>query len=465
MRRVRLVGLAGIVTLGVLVSCVPPASVKPKPAATRTPVTAAKPKPTLKPKPSVKPLIASTLPDWTTPQADSAMTGSNPAEKTITAATISRLTEQWRAPNPAYVGYVTTPLVSKGLVVYSESFVRDVTTDPDQFSQEDVTRVAAYDLMSGTRRWAVIVTGVERLTGITDNVALTAGQSRGGAFIHAFDLATGRKVWSWVNPDEVDTREPILAQGRLVVPGGEDAYVLDPATGHQLFTLSCTEADGIYCPFGANAGIAAEGSKIFAGGRQMSATVQFAASSGSRQIIVPPVRYTTFSYSPMVHDGVLYVTQSASPQSQATGQVSAYKLAGCTTASCPPLWSVLVPEYLARLAYADGTVFARGQHSVRALDAATGRQLWTSGSPFGFDSSVYPAVVVAGGLVYINSGHTLSAYRATGCGAATCEPLWTQTFPGQIDPSYYDAQMSPPVITGGRLIFADTNGLHVLGLG
>jgi outer membrane protein assembly factor BamB len=58
---------------------------------------------------------------------------------------------------------------------------------------------------------------------------------------------------------------------------------------------------------------------------------------------------------------------------------------------------------------------------ITAYDAATGRKLWTGpghGTP-----------VVAGGRVFAESGLSVVALDAAGCGRATCSPLWRRTFP------------------------------------
>ena len=66
----------------------------------------------------------------------------------------------------------------------------------------------------------------------------------------------------------------------------------------------------------------------------------------------------------------------------------------------------------------DGKLYAfRGS----GCGQSTCQPLWTGslGTP-AFDSS--PAI--AGGMVFIGSAHSLSAFTAAGCGSSVCQPLW-----------------------------------------
>jgi len=78
-----------------------------------------------------------------------------------------------------------------------------------------------------------------------------------------------------------------------------------------------------------------------------------------------------------------------------------------------------------------GTLFAASgdQDRLVAYDAATGAQRWRGDM---YEEGLKPAV--ANGLVYTVLRDGLRVYDAEGCGATTCTPLWTATFPPVPDP-------------------------------
>ena len=82
--------------------------------------------------------------------------------------------------------------------------------------------------------------------------------------------------------------------------------------------------------------------------------------------------------------------------------------------------------------------------------AATCEPLWTATTGGDIDSS--PAV--ANGVVYVGSeDNKLYAFDADGCGAATCRPLWTATTGGNVD-------SSPAVANGVVYVGSDDNKLY-----
>ena len=70
---------------------------------------------------------------------------------------------------------------------------------------------------------------------------------------------------------------------------------------------------------------------------------------------------------------------------------------------------------------------------------------WTA--PISTADSSSPAV--ANGVVYIGDNHTVDAYNAGGCGAATCSPLWTAPVTG--------AFFASPVVVNGMVFQGETS--------
>jgi hypothetical protein len=175
------------------------------------------------------------------------------------------------------------------------------------------------------------------------------------------------------------------------------------------------------------------------------------------------------SGSPAIANGVLYL---------ANGTLYAFDAAGSANCSgtpkvCAPLWTAAMPggpTYSAP-AVADGVVYVGTSLSgLYAFDAAgsancsaaatakTCAPLWTASIPSGVDGT--PAV--AGGVVYVASGGTLSAFAAArpqncpGTGAArTCtrEPLWTSAASNR-------AAVASPTVANGVVYVSSIGGVY-----
>lgn len=148
----------------------------------------------------------------------------------------------------------------------------------------------------------------------------------------------------------------------------------------------------------------------------------------------------TTAVSPVLADGGTSVFT-------ATNVGTVYAVDGVTGAV---LWSVPMGAGVnASPALANGVLYVPvADGRLVALDAATGATLWTgsTGSAIG----VQPAV--AGGVVFTGSGDgSLHAYGAAGCGAATCEPLWTAS-------TGTSAITGAPAVSNGQLYVGTGDG-------
>jgi outer membrane protein assembly factor BamB len=147
--------------------------------------------------------------------------------------------------------------------------------------------------------------------------------------------------------------------------------------------------------------------------------------------------------APAVVKGVVYVG--------ANTNLYAFTASGCGAASCQPLWhgalsnfvssSPAVANGVAYITSADGT-FSAFSTSSRAL-------LWTAGIGT-FDNS---SAAVANGVVYVGAHGVLQAFKASGCSAATCKPLWTAPNPGGGNETD-----SSPAVADGTVYIGQWNG-------
>lgn len=113
------------------------------------------------------------------------------------------------------------------------------------------------------------------------------------------------------------------------------------------------------------------------------------------------------------------------------GELGAVRAVDCGASGCHEAWSVpfddgpLGPPVVTH----SGDVVvrnARGQLSV--IDGGTHTVEWTAdlGEP-----TYMPLAANASHIVVAGNDGTLAAFPATGCGAPTCEPLWTATLPAE----------------------------------
>jgi outer membrane protein assembly factor BamB len=103
------------------------------------------------------------------------------------------------------------------------------------------------------------------------------------------------------------------------------------------------------------------------------------------------------------------------------GRIYAFAVAGCGQRTCQPLWvagqsgTIYNPPLVV-----GNTVLVGSTDSVSAYRADTGAPLWRH--------QVGPSpmfLAAADGVVYTTVAGWLSAFDADGCGAPTCDPLWS----------------------------------------
>jgi hypothetical protein len=163
---------------------------------------------------------------------------------------------------------------------------------------------------------------------------------------------------------------------------------------------------------------------------------------------------------PTVADGRVFVPNRL--------RLNAYALEGCGAMTCAPLWSTsltpggrvvgpAVAEGGQVFVLADVTINGDSTIELIAVNGRSGAVLWrTNLDADRSQLNDQPWIAAAGGTVYVVTpgslpgSNLLRAFRAGGCGAATCPPLWTATISGF---------PSPPVVAGG-VVYVGTDG-HV----
>jgi len=160
-----------------------------------------------------------------------------------------------------------------------------------------------------------------------------------------------------------------------------------------------------------------------------------------------------FQRPPSVAYGLAYV-------SDIEHSVYAFNSTGCGSPMvCTPIWkfssSGQFNDFNGTPAAVNNVVYvAAADGKLYALNATTGALLWAGLLPAGESPGT---VSVAGGVAYVTAlnPHTgldgaLYAFNATGCGAATCNPLWS-TGPLALD-------LHGPVVANGSVFIGSYDG-------
>ncbi|WIG60132.1 MAG: hypothetical protein OJF49_002880 [Ktedonobacterales bacterium] len=132
-----------------------------------------------------------------------------------------------------------------------------------------------------------------------------------------------------------------------------------------------------------------------------------------------------FTYGVTVADGLVFVAKDDT--------LYAFNLTGCGSISCNPEWTYVETggSILDLPAVANGVVYVADSTtlgwSVAAIDEHKGTLSWKDPIATGFGTST-PVIDNGDLIVNTNSssqGGMLYGFSASGCGAATCAPLWT----------------------------------------
>ena len=192
-------------------------------------------------------------------------------------------------------------------------------------------------------------------------------------------------------------------------------------------------------------------------GSQQTGVFAFAADGCGRKRCDPLWQGETNGYvinSPAVANGVVYVGSES-------GDLLAFDADGCGAATCEPLWTAP----LSGPVYDTSPVVWRGKVYVTSFDAFPNSFLYAFDAGGCGEDGLRPAVAghrrelpqlipaIAYGTVYLGSGDgVMLAYRARGCGHATCSPIrsYNAAGPG-------GTVESPPMVANGVVYVGENN--------
>lgn len=164
----------------------------------------------------------------------------------------------------------------------------------------------------------------------------------------------------------------------------------------------------------------------------------------------PPAAYNGILYTGSGYAGIdLYAYNPA------TGAML-WKGAGITGGTSGSAHTPAVAGGVSYSASSDGHLYAYSTtvSSARCsgVPPVTCKPLW-SGAITGAGSNDQSSPVVSGGVVYVAAGYNLYAFKAGGCGAAVCRPLWVSAG-STLDGS------STPAVSGGVIYIGGVSGLY-----
>lgn len=403
--------------------------------------------------------------DWAQFRGSSELTGTNASESAIGSSTVAKLRPRWVASVANKDALMQSPAVVGG-----QLFVGGSDGNLYAFNAKGCGAATC------TPEWAAATGGAINDTPTVSNGEVFVG-SAGGLYV--FDasgcgLPTCQALWRGRTNGPVVYSSPTVADGMVYVGTEQDTrlYALR-ASGCGAPTCAPT---WIGTDFATNTGV--DGTAAVADGlvyihANDPYLYAFNATGCGAQTCPPLWKGDTHTdgedeSSAAVSGGYVFVAGGECDQGDCG--LFVFPASGCGQSICQPAW-VDLPTigFLSSPAVANGIVyFTAGTDQVYAFDArgcgaaVCTEPLWTGGSlgdGGGFGSS--PAV--AGGLVFFRSDAsgqsigTIFAYRATGCGAASCEPVWTANAGG-------DAGSSPAVSNGMVFVGGTDSIVHAYAL-
>jgi outer membrane protein assembly factor BamB len=361
------------------------------------------------------PARATASPSW--PQFGYAAThnGFNPGEHILTRTNVPQLSLLWQRPlGPAAID--GTPVVSDGRV----------------FVATGESGLSALSARDGSVLWTADV-GLPHASTLTPAVSggfvvAVGGLTSAGGVVAAFDNHTGQLRWKMPIPGSVGFSTPVAYGGRIFVTSGRTFYSLSATTGAVLWssTLAGDPDNAIQEPVAVSDG----GRYII--GVTWDGCVYAVRGSNGELVWRSSFSADEHSGAVAISGGIGYVTeyQEASGSRVYAFQVSTGRVVWSQPSGTDVVWVTptvgngvvfvgswdfhmraydartgavrwVVPvsdEVWSSAALANGVLYSATESSFFALDARTGRQLFSTS--LGTRSS--PAV--AGGRVYIGSG-------------------------------------------------------------
>jgi eukaryotic-like serine/threonine-protein kinase len=371
------------------------------------------------------PAAAGTSPPASWPQSrfDAAHSGFNPRERVLSPTSVARLRVAWRR-------LVGGPVPTGPSVVGERLYV-----------SSDNRRVHAFDTASGRRIWSA------RLPGRPSSPAVSGGRVFvvvEDGFVYALAAGTGRRLWR-VSISSAEgggwPAAPTVADGVVYTMGISDGVTaLEARTGRRLWQHA-VECFG--CP------VAVSGRQVYIGGdvttdgvRQPARMYALDRTTGatvwSTEIAGLPF------WTPAVSGNRVFLASATEANRVKTFRLEAFDIADGRTQWSVPIGESRVYTFAAPAVAGSRIVVPSPSGDLVAHDVTTGRQLWRAPLPVG---SSAPAI--ANGVVYVGAGNGIVyAFRLR-----NGQRLWSAKLGRSLD--------SPPTVVNGAVYVGSEDGAVV----
>jgi outer membrane protein assembly factor BamB len=347
---------------------------------------------------------------------DSAHSGVQTWEPSLTKTSVPGLAVKWRFPTAAAV--TGGPAVANGILYVGS---------------QDGT-LYARDAGTGKTRWSYATGGPITSTPAVDTNRVFV-YSTGGVF-YALNATTGALVWKRSIGADSDS-SPVTANGIVYVGTNYDGnlYAFNEATGAMLWNFPTS---GLLDSPAVSNGIVYVGSHdghLYAVNATTGAQV-WARFTG--EII---------DSSPTVSGGEVYVGTKAGTLYAVDASTGSVTWSWSSLSASPPDGS---PMRSSPAAYGGLVFIADDYGRVYGIDAVTGTRKWTA--PIGYDVRSSPAV--ANGVLYIGTG--VDYWQVDALNTSTGAVIWSHATSGELD--------SSPAVSNG-MVYAGSYDQYVYAFG
>ncbi len=331
----------------------------------------------------------------------------NPYERALTPVNVAMLAQAWKANTGGSIG--SAPTVANGIVYINSSSGKMYAISAGTGEVLWNKPIGSYDFGNAP----TVANGVVYMGGFDHK-------------LYALDSETGATLWTAPTGGRIGS-SPTLANGVIYI-GSDDGtlYAFDAATGATRWSV----------PTGSfiRSSPAVANGVVYVGSDDNNL---YAIKADTGAILWKVLSGDKIRSSPAVANGVVYVGSDDN---------NLYAIKADTGTI---LWKVLSGGKIrSSPAIANGVVYVGSEdRKLYAFDAATGKLRWSFLSGDTIDSS--PAI--ANGVLYIGSNdHKLYAFNASGCGRASCSPLWAASTGGPVSAS--------PTVANGFVYIGSNDG-------
>lgn len=340
--------------------------------------------------------------------------------------------------NPARTGEMAGPGPRGDRPVIAWEFEADgpfsnspVVADGTVFAASGDGRIHVLELATGNERWAVDIGGHLSASPLLTSDLVIVGDEDGT--VHALQADDGTPAWTATLDGAITGSPAALGDDLIVATMGTHAYRLDAATGKQIWS---TDVGGA-----TTRSVTVDGERAYLGlGGELVAIDLADGAERWRATLAATGNVGT----PTIAGELVYAATGLGGEPEDAGVAAIDAVTGEIR------WHYASPEQAVVYtpAVVDGRAFVLGHDGrVVAMDAATGKQLWTQ--DFDHELEALPSIV--GETVYVvgNDG------PATALDAATGEERWSVDIKG--------IPFAPAVADGYLLVGTDIGHLYAIG--